>query len=89
MDVPLQEEEEVEPGEEDGDGAALPLPQLRLPREERPDEDGARHVQHPLQQVRQVREVRQALQRETQWSEVRVYIWSSMSPYPHQWSTWG
>lgn len=62
--TPLQEQEEVEPGEEHSDGPALELPRLGAPREEGSDEEGAARVQDPLKRVRQVQEVAQSLKRD-------------------------
>lgn len=61
--IPLQVQQEVEPGKEDGHGARLPLQVQEVAEERRRYEQRRRHVQRPLHQVREVEEVTPPLQR--------------------------
>ena len=61
--MPLQEHEEVEPGEEDRDGGTLPLQRTVRCGEERSDEDSRRDVEDPLEQVDDVVKVVESLRK--------------------------
>ena len=74
--LPLQEHEEVEPGEEDGDGGTLPLQRTVRCGQERSDEDGRRDVEDPLEEVDDVVKVVESLRKVR--TAARLFIGTDM-----------